>query len=366
MGIYIRPESPYWWLYLETLKQKEKTDIRVGTTIVQRRESNALALDAYHQRMNELPARLYHWPPARRAIRFAKYAEPYKTDTIAHRAGARRELEMCAHLIAFFGDDLLTAIDRDRVKAYHTMRRTDMPPAAAVTINREVDLLKGMLRDAVPKYLQASPLAGMPRLRIVPPRRRYVSEQEFAQLLAVCEDAQDTAILLLGRDVLARLGDLLDLQPSDRAGRMMYVRDPKGGTAYEFALTDRAAAAVDDALTSQDSRYLFPKFRRAENPRDWPGSVRQRLEFLCRRAGLPYGRAKNGVTFHWGTRRSGATDLLVKQNTPLPIVQQQGNWKNPHVLLEMYTEVSREDMLEALAGLQPRRQQRRNHAISFH
>src|SRR4030095_13134993 len=231
MGIYIRPESPYWWMYLETLKQKEKTDIRVGTTIVQRRESKRLALDRYHQRMNELAARLYQLPTARPAIRFAKYAEPYKTDTIAHRAGARRELEMCAHLIAFFGDDLLTAIDRDRVKAYHTMRRTDMPPAAAVTINREVDLLKGMLRDAVPKYLSASPLVGMPRLRIVPPQRRYVSEDEFERLLAV-GDAQDRAILLLGRDLLIRLGDLLDLKQTDRDGACLYVRDPKGGEPY--------------------------------------------------------------------------------------------------------------------------------------
>src|SRR4030095_10197939 len=262
MGIYIRPESPYWWMYLETLKQKEKTDIRVGTTIVQRRESKRLALDRYHQRMNELAARLYQLPSARPAIRFAKYAEPYKTDTIAHRAGARRELEMCAHLIAFFGDDLRTAIDRDRVKTYHTMRRTDIPPAAAVTINREVDLLKGMLRDAVPKYLQASPLVGMPRLRIVPPRRRYVSAADFDRLLAVCADPQDTAILVLGRDGLARLGDLLDLQHTDRDGRLLYVRDPKGGAPYELVLTDRAARAVD-ALAGNDSPYLFPEFRQA-------------------------------------------------------------------------------------------------------
>src|SRR5262245_20113278 len=128
MGVYTRPDAPYWWLYLETTSQKEKTDIAVGTTTVQRRESKRIALDRYHQRMNELAARLYQLPTARPAIRFAKYAEPYKTDTIAHRAGARRELEILKQLVAFFGDDLLTAIDRDRVKAYHTTRRTDMPP----------------------------------------------------------------------------------------------------------------------------------------------------------------------------------------------------------------------------------------------
>jgi integrase len=349
MGVFTRPDSPVWWLFLETTKQKERTDIRLGATVAQRKDSKRLARDRYHQRMNEVAARLYRLPRANPAIRFATYAAPYATDTIAHRAGARRELEILKQLVAFFGDDLLTAIDRDRVRAYHTARRTDTPPAAAVTINREVDLLKGMLRDAVPKYLPASPLVGMPRLRVLPPRRRYVSAADFDRLLAVCEDAQDTAILVLGRDGLARLGDLLDLQHADRDGRLVYVRDPKGGAPYELVLTDRAAVAVD-ALADNGSPYLFPKFRKALEPRDWTGSVRQRLEYLCRQAGLLYGRAKNGVTFHWGTRRSGATDLLVKDKKPLPIVQQQGNWKTPHVLLEIYSEVSREDMLAALAG----------------
>jgi hypothetical protein len=89
--------------------------------------------------------------------------------------------------------------------------------------------------------------------------------------------------------------------------------------------------------------------------------VRQRLKYLCKLAKLPYGRAKNGITFHWGTRRSGATDLLVKKKIALPIVQQQGNWKTPHVLLEIYSEVSREDMLAALAG-QPARKAKRRRA----
>jgi integrase len=115
-----------------------------------------------------------------------------------------------------------------------------------------------------------------------------------------------------------------------------------------MALSPRAAAAAD-ALANNESRYLFPKFRRAENPRDWPGSVRQRLEYLCRQAGLPYGRTANGITFHWGTRRSGATDYVVKQGQPLASVQQLGGWKTPDVMIGIYNEVSRADLL-ALVG----------------
>jgi integrase len=357
MGVFSRPDSAYWFLYLETSKQREKTDIKIGETTAQRRESRRLATDRYHQCMNALAARLYHLPSAQPAIRFATYAAPYATDTIAHRKGARREADALKPLLRFFGDDLLTAIDRDRVRAYHTFRRTDTPPAAPVTINREVDLLKGMLRDAVPKYLTASPLVGMPRLAIVQARRRYTSEEEFARLLAVCQDAEDTAILVLGRDTLIRLGDLLDLQHTDRTGSLLYVGDPKGGTPYDAALSPRALAAME-ALDATASRYLFPKFRRALDDRDWPGSVRQRLETLCRKAGLPYGRTAHGVTFHWATRRSGATDLLMKRGKKLPAVQRLGNWKKPDVLLEIYTEVTTADLLEAVDAVPAKKRER--------
>jgi len=356
MGVFRRSDSPWWWLWLETAPpgaQREKTEVRVGDTVTQRHDSRRVALDIYTQRMHELAAKIHRLPQARPEIRFAVYATAYQRDVIAHRAGAARETEMLVPLVAFFGADLVTAIDRDRVTQYHTARRTATPPVAARTINREVDVLKGMLRDAVPKYLESSPLVGMRRLRVVPPRRRYVTEAEFDRLLAACDDAQDRAVLLLGRDALIRLGDLLDLQLADRDGIFVTVADPKGGTPYEAPLSPRAQAAWD-ALDPTE-RYCFPKFRRAEDPRDWPGSVRQRLERLCARAGLPYGRAARGVTFHWGTRRSGATDLLMRRQKPLAAVQALGNWKQPDVLLEVYTEVTRADLAATVGARAPRR-----------
>src|SRR5438094_1454197 len=171
MGVFTRPDSPVYWIYLETTKAKEKTAIRIGTTVAQQKDSAKLALDRYHQRMNELAARLYQLPTAVPAIRFATYAATYATDTIAHRRGAERELELLKPLVAFLGDDLVSAIDRDHVKSYMTARRQSV---SARTVNREVDLLKVMIRDAVPKYLPASPLVGMKRLPIVKPKRRLL------------------------------------------------------------------------------------------------------------------------------------------------------------------------------------------------
>jgi integrase len=357
MGVYTRPDSPYWWLHLETTKERERTEFPVGTTTAQRRDSRRLAEALYHQRMNAVAARLYRLPSAQPAIRFAKYAETYLTNVISHRKGAQREGEILLLLVAFFGEDLLTSIDQDRVRAYYTARRQTVTPATAHhapahrqmvtanTVNREVDLLKTMLRDAAPKYLPVSPIVGMKRLKIIKPKRRLLKTEEETQLLAA-GDPQDRAILILGIDTLARLGDLLELQRVDREGVWLYIRDPKSGEPYKVALSPRAVEAVD-AIPGED-RYIFSKFRRAEKPRDWPGSVRQRLEWLCAQTGVPYGKAKGGVTFHWATRRTGATRLLIEKRTALPVVQRQGNWKNPDVLLEIYAEAQDADLLKAV------------------
>jgi len=354
MGVFERPDSRVWWLYLETTQHKERTEIRIGTTTAQRHDSRKLAEDRYHQRMNELAARLYKLPSAQPAVRFAKYAETYETTIALHR-GARRERELLMPLVAHFGPALLTAIDPDAVRVYMRQRQAAV---AAVTVNREVDLLKAMLRDAVPKYLTASPIIGLKRLPTLKPKRRLLTREEERRLLKV-GDSQDRALLVLGIDTLIRLGDLLDLRRSDRQGPWLYVKDPKSGEPYEVALSPRAVQALDRIRHTEP--YYFVKFRRAKNPRDWPSAVRQRLEFLCGQADppVPYGWAAGGITFHWATRRTGATRLLVDKGVPLPVVQRQGNWKNPDVLLAIYADTQSDDLLRAVGQPLPVRSRSR-------
>lgn len=341
VGVFTRPDSPVYWLWLETTRQKERTDIRIGETAAQRSDSKALALDRYHQRMNELAARLYKLPSAMDAIRFKKYAESYHT-TIAMHAGAERELELLKPLVRFLGDDLLSTIDQDRVKGYMVWRKAQV---SARTVNREVGLLKSMLRDACPKYLTVSPLVGMKYLRTVKPRRRLMTEAEERRLLAKA-DPVETALLVLGIDGLIRLSDLLELKASDRHGAWLHIRDPKGGESYEVALSARCRKALD-ALGKVE--YYFDRYRQAEKQRDRRSTVRKALKRLCKSARVPYGRAKGGITFHWATRKTGATRLIVGRGAPVPAVQRQGNWKTADVLLSIYAEADRKAQQQAVA-----------------
>ncbi len=354
MGVHQHPRSPYYQLWLETAprgRQREGTKIRIGTTVTERRESRKLADQLYHQRMNDLAAHVHRLPVPRDEALFRVYAQTYERDTIAHHKGADRERELLKPLLAFFGPHALAAIDRDVVKAYMTARRATRIGKGTVlasTVNREVDLLKSMLRDAAPKYLPASPLVGMKRLTSVRKPKRLLQPDEEARLLKVATDPQDYALLVLGIDTLVRLGDLLDLRRTDRIGLWITIRDPKQQTPYQVPLSPRAAAALN--AIAHDQPYYFEKFRRAEKPRDWRSSVRQRLKRLCAAAAVPFG--PGGITFHGATRKTGATRLLVQQRVPLAVVQKIGNWKTPDVLLEIYTEAQRDDLLTAV-GQQP-------------
>lgn len=350
MGVFTRPDSPWWWLYLENAppgQRKEKTAIRIGLTAADRRDSRKLVEQVYAKRVTEYAARIHRLPTAQQTIRFTVYAERYARDVISQRKGEGRELAALERLKDGFATKWLHEIDADYVRGWMAIRRKSV---SARTVNREVDLLKTMLRDAVPKYLEASPIAGLRRLPMLTPKRRLMTPEEERRILLVALDPQDRAIIILGLDALVRLGDLIDLKRTDRHGQWIYIADPKSGTAYEAPLSPRASEALD-AIPQEDDAHYFTKFRRAENARDWTSSVRQRLERLCRDADIPYGRKKGGITFHWATRRTGATRLLVKQRKAVPVVQKIGNWKKADVLLGIYTEADRHDLLEAVGAI---------------
>lgn len=348
MGIYTRPDSPWYWLWLETApigQQKEKTRIKVGTTATQRHDSRQLADQLYHQRMNEIATQIHHLPRARPALRFETYAETYRVDTIAHHRGAARERELLTALLKFFGADLLTAIDRDRVKAYYTFRRRT---ASARTTNREVDLLKSMIRDAVPKYLASSPIAGLAKLPIVAPKRRLLQPAEERRLLPKLA-VDDRAIVLMGLDTLVRLGDILDLRREDDHGRTLYIRDPKDptqATPYEVPVSTRLRRALN-AVPKSDSAYYFPRRRQAATEKARGMVIRSALRRACEAAGLDYGRKKGGITFHWGTRRTGAS-RMIQRHVDIKTVQAVGHWKHPDVVLEIYAEATTAAMRRAV------------------
>jgi len=374
MGVFTRPDSRYWYLWLETAplgQRREPTRIVVGDTVAQKTDSRRLALQLYHTRMEELGRKIHRLPVPINVPTFNALADQYETTDLVHHKGKERELEILPRLRAHFGDWSIDQIDKDAVKAWRTARRTTstviphfggpkgprkvLPPPSARTVNREVDVLQQVMAIGVPKYYAVSPLEGLPDLDVITPIRRLITPDEERRLLKhLARD--DQAIFICGQETLARLGDILDLEKTDDQGEKLSIRDPKNGMAHEVPISRRLRMALDALPDGRASKYLFPRRRAAETERDRRNGYAKALARACQAANVPYGRKAHGVTFHWATRRTSATRLIRRGgDSVLRTVQRLGNWKSPTVLLNIYQETSLDEMRDIL---EPKRNRR--------
>lgn len=338
MGVGRRTDSPFWWIALERPGQRpirESTKIPVaGATPEQTKENRQLAQAVYAAKMGDLARARHQLPGAQTSARtFATFATWYTAQFLVRHGGAAREREMLAVLIAGFGTWRLPEITRPLVREWMTRRAAKV---AASTVNREVDLLKSMLREAAAAgEFDVSPIVGLPRLRTVPPKRGLLSQPDERRLLAALQP-EDRALLILGQDALVRYGDLLELRWIDVDRDRAWIGDPKDpvqGAGYWVPLSARAQRAV--ARLPKTDAYLFPIRRR---PKDRNKAISQVLSRTCARLGIRYGRKVGGITFHWATRRTGASRMLA-HGASLTAVQKVGHWKSPETLLRIYSDI---------------------------
>lgn len=262
-------------------------------------------------------------------LTFDAFAKRYERDIIPTHRGQARELEILPTLRAAFGPMPLESLTRAKVQAWMTARLGQKRRGRLVTantVNREIDLLKSMLRTAVEWHLlEASPIIGMKRLHVTKRPRSRLTIDDEDRLLEAIDDPRDRAMLIMGLDTLARMGDILDFRRDHDHGKTLTIVDPKNGELLEVPVSRRLRAALK-AVPMTTSPYYFAHRRVAKNPRDWRSSVRQMLEAACKRADIDYGRANNAITWHGATRRTGASRMLARK-VPITAVMQLGGWK---------------------------------------
>lgn len=329
MGVFSRPDSPYWWLYLETIQRREKTKIKVGQTTAQRHDSRKLADELYHRRMNDLAIDAHDLPRQKPPIVFQEFATWYDTHVVSHRRGAEREREILKTLTGAFGPRQLREIDRADVLEWRSARAVK---TSASTSNRELDVLKHLLTTAVPKYLEASPAKGMKRLRAQQAEAYILTHDEERRLLRTL-DAADRALVICALDTLMRLSDVVNLRRDQDRRTYLVVEDPKI-KPYRVPISSRLRKALDGL--PKTSPYYFSHRRCAEKPRDYKSSVKSMLKRACSRAHIAYGRGK-GITFH-SLRHTGAT-RLVDAGVSIRVIQELGGWQSLRQL-ERYTHPS--------------------------
>jgi integrase len=161
----------------------------------------------------------------------------------------------------------------------------------------------------------------------------------------------------MGLDTLVRMGDILDFLREDDRGRTAYIRDPKDPTQaepFEVPISKRLRVALD-AVPKTESPYYFPRRRQAATEEGRRMVLRSALKRACEAARLAYGRKRGGITFHWGTRRTGAS-RMIQRKVDIKTVQAIGHWKHPDVVLEIYAETTTAAMRRAVELIGPHSQ----------
>lgn len=319
MGVYRRPDSTFYWMRLEGTNRRVCTKIPVGGK-AQREAAEAV----YRATMTALAKEDLGLPTGMSGgtLTLLEFSRWYETNILPKHRGQERELEILAILRSHLGALDLRDITRATVQEYQAVRLK--AKKAPGTVNREVAVLKAIIREAVTAgHLAASPLAGMPMLRMVRRDPRTLSAADEVRLLE--QLPHDLRVLyIVAVDTLARLSNVLNLTREEDRGTHLALVDSKTGP-YEVPLSSRARAALD-SLPKTDA-YYFPDRRKAKAERDRRMAIRSALRRACARCTppIPFGRAAGGITFHGATRATGATRMLRAQVDPRT-VQKIGNW----------------------------------------
>lgn len=330
MGLWARPDSPFWWYRIEGTAIRRSTGVpRHGGSPAQDRENQRQA-EAIWSAAQTKHALSTHGliPTEKPSISFPRYRAWYETHVVSHQRGKERAVSMLRQLALHF--DRFTDLRQITplvVREWMTARKTQVAPA---TVNREFDVLKAMIRAAVPDYLDANPLVDVRRLRQPETEARVLTVEEETRLLEVCGPS-DRAFVLTGLDTLLRLSSLLFLKWEQVKfdQRAIVALNAKVKTRPK-PITSRMYQALKDL--PQTGPYVFSQFHlKGKGKTSAKNQATRRFDALCALAHVPHGRAVHGVTIH-SLRHTGATRALQKGHS-VRAVMELGGWKNPMTVM---------------------------------
>jgi len=324
MGIYTRKDSPFYWLLVEGTPIRESTGIPVhGGSPAQDKELRRQALEVYATKKADAVKAGAGFTVARPVIAYAAFSTWYETNGAAHLRGADKVRSILRQLGLYF--DTYTSIadvTEPVCKEWMTWRKKRVAPG---TVNRELDVLKQLLKAAAPKYLPSSPITGLRRLRVEEVEPRVLTREEERQLLDVA-GPEDRAWLIVALDTLMRLSNVVYLKWAQvRLAQGVIVPLNAKVKHDSVPITLRMRAALQ--LLTRSTDWVFPAFHQHGHGKSAAKNLAIRqFARLCALARVPHGRAVQGVTFH-GLRHTGATRAL-QNGASVRTVMKLGGWKD--------------------------------------
>jgi integrase len=341
MGVYAKNGSRFWWVWLEGQKKPFSSKIPIGSG-AGRRASRVQAEDIYLAAMGDLARGVFQLPNAKPRMTFRAWAAWYQENVSDQQRSKMRARSMIKALVRHFGEERLHTIDEHRIEEWKAARAKEVRP---VTVNRELEILKPLLRKAIPKYLDKNPADGVRRFTVRRPPVTIVAESAEAALLEIAT-VEERAMYLLGTDALLRLGDVRRLRLEHDHGTHLDIVDPKT-TPYTVPVSGRLRAALDAQKSAAQAGFYFPRRYKQRWAAMNENTAYRVFVDLCARANVPRGRQIGGITFH-STRHTGATRAARK--VKLSVVKRLGNWSSLD-MLERYDHPDDPELVRAVEAI---------------
>lgn len=333
MGVFVRPDSPWYWVYLESAKKKERLGIRHDADDPDIRKANRAAAEAvYHARLTQL-AKQRVGLPADRPRTFNEHADWFDQHVIASHKSYRAERSILAALRAEFGTLQLSEVRPSRLKEYESALVTKGRKRS--TITRHLSLTKALLASAVGDYLETSPLAGYRHKRAKFAPKRTVEATEEPRLLRELKarDLELHDLYVVGVGTLLRQENLVTLKRSQLRGDRLVVDTKTGPHVIRLdgptKLQTRARTILKARWPSGARDPFFPLWAQVFASYE-PATANAKLLRVFRQAvtaaGLPWGLDHDGLVWHTATRATGATRLLRDHQIDIRTVQRMGPW----------------------------------------
>ncbi len=209
--------------------------------------TRTMAKDALKARLGDIARGKFRLPEARKPVSFRTLVARYREVAEANHRGYSRTKYTLTQLEREFGGIPLAALLSFRIEQWKARRKKDVAPA---TVNRELTLLKAMLKKAVVwKLLDQNPAADVKPLPVNNQRLRYLSREELGCLVEAAR--RDVAPWLAPGILLAvhtglRQGELLRLRWQDIDGglQLATIAQTKNNTPKHVPLNDAARTTL--------------------------------------------------------------------------------------------------------------------------
>jgi integrase len=295
------------------------------------------------------------------AIRAGTYSDPEDAPTVSFADACddfeRRKADLKAQVTlkgalkvfrGYFAGKQIADITEKDVDDFILYRR-DTPTRwktkrAGATINREVTVLRSLLRSAVKHGMAEKNPASCPRKFPEKKRLRYLTEKEAASLLEVAtiSRSRDAHLaILIALDGGMRQGEIFNLRWSDidfKNGQV-WVRETKNGSPRHVPMTEGIRTALSSRPRRLGTDFIF--WGRVQDRRDHQG-FRNGFVNLLQRAGI------KDFTFH--DLRHTFASHLVMAGVPLHTVGQLLGHKDPKMTMR-YAHLSPGYLKEAVGNL---------------